>query len=577
MRKELIDFRLHMKEKGVDAYIVPSTDFHGSEYVNDYFKCRQFISGFTGSAGTLVITAEEAWLWTDGRYFLQASEQLQGSGIGLMKMGEPDTPSIEAYLEKAVPKDGTIGFDGRVIDCTFGNKLEQIAKVSFEEDLAGDIWHNRPSLSASKIYELPLSVTGESFASKLERLRFLMKARGADYHLITKLEEIAWLFNLRGADIKHTPVFYSFALIGLKKAYLYVMDESFAYAGEAEVKPYTDFFADIKKLAAEAVLLDENTVSYGLVKALPKDVRIINMCNPVEAMKGLKNQIETANTKSAHLKDGAAMAEFIFWLKQNIGKTEITELSAAAYLEACRRAQKGCYDLSFETICGYMENGAIVHYIPTEETNRKLDARGFFLVDSGGQYEDGTTDITRTIVLGPLTQQMKVHYTTVLKCHISLAMEEFSMGTTGKQLDERTRQPLRTLGLDYNHGTGHGVGHLLSVHEGPQNIGPKSGNQLPIEPGMITSNEPGVYLEGEYGIRLENEILCRKQPDGLLGFETITLCPFDREAILPELLTERELQWLNRYHGQVYEKIAPMVSSETACWLKEATKEICRN
>ena len=349
------------------------------------------------------------------------------------------------------------------------------------------------------------------------------------------------------------------------------MDETFR---EEDARPYFQIFEDIKTLPEGTILLDESIVSYALVRSLPENVRIINESNPVAMMKALKNEVEISSTKNAHLKDGAAMVNFIYWLKHTSGKETITEMSAADYLEKCRKEQEGFHDLSFTTISAYMPNAAHPHYEATPESNQILKAEGFYLVDSGGQYEDGTTDITRTIALGPLSQKMKEHYTAVLRCHIRLAMTKFPIGTTGGELDTLTRKPLRDLGLDYNHGTGHGVGHLLSVHEGPQTISSKPGFDTPFYHSMITSNEPGVYLEGEYGIRLENEILCVEEPGGQLAFETITFCPFDRDAILPELLAEEERAWLNNYHKEVFEKIAPRVSAEVADWLCEVTKEI---
>lgn len=579
MREQLTALRNLMAQKGIDAYIIPTTDFHGSEYVNDYFKCRKYISGFTGSAGTLVITHTEAYLWTDGRYFLQAAAQLADSGIGLMKMGEAGVPTILEYLKEHLSQEQTIGFDGRVIDFRLGCELEKISHVGYDMDLAGDVWPDRPSIRPSSIYPLPADVTGETSASKLSRVRSVMKDKNADYHLITKLEDIAWLFNLRGRDVANTPVFFSFALITQTRAFLYVMDESFT--GE-DVRPYFQIFEDVKTLRPGRILLDDSVVSYALIRSLPPDVEVIPGSNPTELMKALKNETEISCTKNAHLKDGAAMVKFICWLKESMAEykeekdsTEtISEISAADYLEQCRRQQEGCYDLSFSTISGYMENGAIIHYDPTEETNKTLKPEGFLLVDSGGQYEDGTTDITRTIVLGPLSQQMKEHYTAVLLCHIALADCRFPAATSGAVLDELARRPLRAIGLDYNHGTGHGVGHLLSVHEGPQTISPKAGNRQVFYPGMITSNEPGVYLENLYGIRLENEILCIEEESGMLKFETITWCPFERDAILPQMMTQEELDWLNRYHAEVYEKIAPRLDAHTAAWLKEQTAPI---
>lgn len=568
MRQQLIKLRQKMQENGIDACLIPTTDYHGSEYVNDYFKCRQYISGFTGSAGTLVVTHDEAKLWTDGRYFLQAAAQLADTGIDLMKMGQPGVPTIMQYLESALDDSKILAFDGRVMDYGFGSQLEEKFTVSYDLDLSGDIWPDRPQIVPSKIYPLDESVTGESSRSKIARVRDFMKAKGADYHLITKLEDIAWLYNLRGLDIPYNPVFFAFVLITPEEERLYVLD-----AHLEDTLPYLQIFDDIKGLPAGTMLLDENIVSYALIKSIPENVTIISDENPASLMKALKNPAEVAATKNAHLKDGAAMVNFIYWLKKSICKMEMTEISASDYLESCRMKQDGCYDLSFETIAGYGSNGAIIHYAATPETNKTLEPHGFLLVDSGGQYTDGTTDITRTIALGPLTDGMKQHYTAVLKGHIALSSAKFNSGTTGAELDILARKPLQDLGLDYNHGTGHGVGHMLSCHEGPQSISPR-GSKYPILPGTINSDEPGVYLEGEYGIRLENEILCIESPGGKLGFEPITFCPFEREAILTDILTEEERQWINNYHQDVYEKISPLVDAEIADWLAEATKEI---
>lgn len=570
MRKQLIDLREKMRQYGIDAYLIPTTDFHGSEYVNDYFKCRKYVSGFNGSAGTLVVTADEAWLWTDGRYFLQAESQLSGSGVGLMKMGQPGVPTIVEYLEKKLTAADCLGFDGRVVDCAAGEKMAEKFNLRFDVDLVGEIWPERPQIQPSSIYELPESVTGESSASKLNRLRGFMKEKGADYHLITKLEEIAWLYNLRGDDVEHTPVFFAFALVGPQEDRLYVLDETFR---RENAYPYLQIFDDLKKLSGGAILLDKNTVSYALTCAVPKSMKLITGENPAALMKSFKNPVEIASTKNAHIKDGLAMVKFIHWLKTNIGKLPMTEISASDYLEQCRRQQDGCFDISFDTISGYAENGAIIHYFATEETNKELRPEAFLLVDSGGQYSDGTTDITRTVALGPLTEEMKEHYTAVLRCHIALASAVFPAGTTGAQLDELTRKPLQVLGLDYNHGTGHGVGHILSVHEGPQVISPK-GTDHAFAPGQITSDEPGVYLKGKHGIRLENELLCVETENGFYGFEPLTFCPWEPAAILPEKLTEEERRWLNEYHRQTYEKLAPHLCEELRSWLKKETKEI---
>lgn len=575
MRQQLTSLRRKMQENHIDAYLIPTTDFHGSEYVNDYFKCRKYISGFSGSAGTLVITLKEAWLWTDGRYFLQAADQLADSGIGLMKMGQPGVPTIPEYLQTVLTGDDCLGFDGRVVDYTLGQELEKKFTLRHDVDLVGQIWADRPALKGSSIYPISDKVTGEVSRSKLARVRSFMAEKKADYHLITKMEEIAWIFNLRGDDVANTPVFFSFALIDQNRARLYVLDEAFHSEEEGvETFPYLEIFDDLGKLdGGTSILLDEKIASYSMVRAIPHSVKIIDDRDPAILMKALKNPVEIAATKNAHVKDGVAMVNFLYWVKQQIGRIPMSEISAADYLEQCRRAQEGWFDLSFGTISGYAGNGAIIHYDPTPETNKVLQPEGFLLVDSGGQYEDGTTDITRTIALGPLTDEMKEHYTTVLRCNIDLAMAKFNAGTTGAQLDEIARKPLRDVGLDFNHGTGHGVGHILSCHEGPQIISPK-GTDCPLYPGMITSDEPGLYLEGQYGIRLENELLCIESPSEMYAFETITLCPFDRDAILPELLTDEELTYLNDYHQRVRQILTPLLSDEAAEWLAEQTKPI---
>lgn len=572
MKEELLALHREMGKRGIDAYLVPTTDFHGSEYVNDYFKCRKYVSGFTGSAGTLLVTNDFAGLWTDGRYFLQAEKQLQGSGISLMRINQPGVLSIREYLAENLKPESVVAFDGRVVDADFGMSLETDYNIEYDMDLVGEIWKERPVLRGSEIYKLPPEVVGETAESKLKRLRLAMEEKGADYHIITGLEEIAWLYNLRGSDVSHTPVFFAFSIISRDEDRLYTLYPIAKVLEGRESLPYFQFFEDIKELKKGSLLLDTKKASYTLVKSLPENVEIISDVDPVEAMKAVKNQTELRCTENAHIKDGTAMVQFIFWLKSNVGKTAISEISAADKLETLRRQQTGCFDLSFDTISGYMENGAIVHYTPTPDTDRQLRPEGLLLVDSGGQYEDGTTDITRTIALGPLTDEMREDYTTVLKSNLELSMAAFEQGTTGAQLDELARKPLRARGLDFNHGTGHGVGHILSVHEGPNRISP-TGGDWPILPGMITTDEPGVYKEGAYGIRLENELLCVEK-DGALAFEPITLCPFDRDAILPEMLSEEERKYLNAYHEKVYRVLESRLETEVRSWLKEQTEEL---
>ena len=580
MREQIAALRAVMKRHGIDAYLVPSGDFHGSEYVNKFFKCRQFLSGFTGSAGTLLVTDDWAGLWTDGRYFLQAEAQLAGSGITLMKEREPDVPSIPEFLAEHLPEGSCLGFDGRVVNCREGESFAAKYRLRTDLDLAGDVWTDRPALNAAEVYRLSTEVTGESSESKLFRLRSAMREMGADRHLLTSLEDIAWLYNLRGNDVKCTPVFFAFALVDGEKDRLYVLDESMRKGRlseflpeTTEVLPYFQVFDDVKKLEGGKILLDKSGVSYAAAKAVPETVEIIDGQNPSTRMKSLKNDVEIECTKNAHRKDGAAMVEFIRWVKETVSSgTELSELDAAAHVRRCRSRQDGFRGLSFDTIAGYGPNGAIVHYSVTEETSLKLKPEGFLLVDSGGQYEDGTTDITRTIALGPLTDEMKEHYTRVLKGHIALAKARFSRTASGAELDELARRPLLDYGLNYNHGTGHGVGHLLSVHEGPQTISPR-GTGCTFLPGMITSDEPGLYLEGKYGIRLENEVLCVEE-EGMLRFEPLTWCPWERDAIAVELLSTEEIKWVDDYHKAVFDVLHPYLDEDTAAWLKAITRPL---
>ena len=578
MRETLTALRGAMKAQNIDGYLVPTTDFHGSEYVNKYFKCREWLSGFTGSAGTLLVTAEEAKLWTDGRYFLQAAQQLAGSGIDLMKEGEPGVPTIAEYLEANFPDGGCLGFDGRVVNAQEGEAFAAKYRLRVDLDLAGELWTDRPLLKAAPIYGLPLEVTGETAESKLQRIREAMKAAGADCHLVTRLETIAWMYNLRGDDVKNTPVFFAFAIIEADRDRLYVLDESFAGSQAAaslpettEILPYFQAYEDVKKLQGGKILLNKNGVGYALTSFLPENMEIIDRRDPAELMKAVKNPVEIACTREAHRKDGAAVVQFIRWLKAELAAgRKVTEIDAGAYVDQRRAEKDGYLEPSFTTIAGYGSNGAIVHYSATEETNKVIKPEGFLLVDSGGQYMDGSTDITRTIAAGPLTDEMKKHYTLVLKGHIALELVKFDGKVSGADLDHMARKPLLEQGLNYNHGTGHGVGHILSIHEGPNTINPRAVN-VEILPGMITSDEPGLYLEGAYGIRLENEILCVDAGEGLRGFEPLTWCPWERNAIDKTMLSTEEIEWVDDYHKKVYCQLAPYLDQETCQWLAEMT------
>ena len=604
--------RALIKKNNIDAYLVPSDDDHASEYVNDHFKCREWISGFTGSAGTALVTANGAWLWTDGRYFLQAEDELRGTGVTLMKMNEPGVPTIKAFicdLAAAASSDGeknsagkkasangfTLGFDGNTMTAAAAEDLKKDCPVRIisDKDLIGELWKDRPALEPSDIWEFPLESSGKSFEDKLSDVRLEMGGEGAEVLLISDLMEIAWLFNLRGSDILHTPVFYAYAIVTDDDCFLFTLPGAVSEKLEQNLEAlgvtlmdYHDTAGTLQFLTrhGETLWADKAKTSYALIRGTSD---IIDKPTPIEIMKALKNETEIAATEHAHLKDGLAETKFIYWLKQKAAELaengtvspeepgvtpdgKLTELSCSDKLASLRRAQDGCFDLSFPTIAGYMSNGAIIHYEPTPESDTEIKAAGVLLVDSGGQYIDGTTDITRTIAVGPLTDKIKRYYTFVLKSHIDLAMAEFPAGTTGKELDDLTRKALQDEGLDYNHGTGHGVGHVLSVHEGPNYISKRDGDCEMVR-GMITSDEPGVYIEGEFGIRIESEILCVKKEGSKRGFKVITLVPLERDAIMPELLTEKERTWLNDYHARVYSEISPYLTSEEAEWLQKET------
>lgn len=594
MRRELELLREKMRETGVDACLIPTSDFHGSEYVGDYFKCREYISGFTGSAGTLVVTLDEAGLWTDGRYFLQAAKQLEGSGIMLRKERQPGVPAIEEYLKQTLKRGETLGFDGRCIMQDSSEKLitqlnAQGVAVRTDIDLTGAVWKNRPELSAQPVWPLPVEYAGESSESKIKRVREFLVEKKADYFLLTSLEDIAWLLNMRGNDVESTPVILSYLLLGEKKLTWYVQEKCLSEKIKIlldmqgiKAAPYAQIYADVKELPEDAsIYYDKSAVNTALVSSLPEKVKKIEGVNPTFLFKAKKNPVEVENERNAHIKDGVAVTKFIYWLKSQIGKTKITEISAAEQLEQFRNTQEHYVEPSFAPIIAYKEHGAIVHYSATKESDVELKPESFVLADTGGHYLEGTTDITRTIALGSLTQEEKEMYTTVLKGHIQLEMARFLQGCSGQSLDVLARTPLWEKGLDYNHGTGHGVGYLLSVHEGPNSFRYRPSvngrNDCVFEEGMITSDEPGIYLEGKFGIRLENMIVCQKDMENDYGsflcFDALTLVPFERSAIIAKELSTKEKEWLNKYHQKVFETIAPYLTEEEAGWLREETQE----
>lgn len=587
--------RAEMKKRNIDMYIVPTSDFHESEYVGDYFKARKYITGFTGSAGTAVITMTEAGLWTDGRYFIQAEKQLSGTPVTLFKMGEEGVPTVKEYVEKNLKEGACLGFDGRVINAADGASYEEIVKkkqgtVYVTEDLVGIIWKERPQLPMNPVFILEEKYAGESAKSKLARVREKMQEKQTGIHILTSLYDIAWLFNIRGGDIACVPVVLSFAAVTMQEAYWFIheevlSDELKAYCGEngIVIKPYEAIYDYAEEIpAGETVLLDKNMVNYRICHSLKSEVTVISDSNPTELMKAVKNETELKNIRNAHIKDGVAFTKFMYWLKNNIGKMKITEISASDYLEERRREQDLFVDLSFETISAYGANAAMMHYCATPESDAELKPEGFLLVDSGGHYLDGSTDITRTMALGTLTEEEKFHFTTVCRSNLNLAAAKFLYGCRGTNLDILSRGPLWNLGLDYKCGTGHGIGYLLNVHEGPNGfrwkIVPERNDSCVMEEGMVTTDEPGVYLEGKYGIRTENELICKKAEKNEYGqfmeFETITYAPIDLDAILPEEMTGTERKLLNDYHKMVYEKISPYLEPEEKEWLKEYTREI---
>ena len=579
-----------MQRKKVDAYIIPTADFHQSEYVGDYFKCREYMSGFTGSAGTLVITLDKAGLWTDGRYFIQAESQLKGSGITLYRMGEEDVPGIYDFLLEELPDGGCIGFDGRVISAKQGENLERLAdkkggRIICDEDLVDYIWKDRPKLSSEPAFLLSDEVTGESRLSKIAGIREKLIEDDIYAHIITSLDDIAWILNIRGADVLYNPVVLSYLVITADSCILFiqqdVLDESiqdiFAFEG-IELRDYGSFFKYISTVR-ERVLIDKKRISFSVLKTLSA-AKIIDADNPSMLMKAVKNEAEISGMRAAHIKDGLAVARFMNWLKTNIGKMPITEISAAEKLEEFRKESEDYLMPSFETISAYGSNGAIVHYAPTEKTNKKLETKSFLLVDSGGQYVNGTTDITRTYALGELSCEQRLHYTAVVKGMLALADAKFKYGCSGVNLDYIARQYLWRLGLDYNHGTGHGVGFILNVHEGPNGFRWRepSGNGAVLEPGMITSDEPGIYITDRYGIRIENLILCTEKEKNeygrFLGFEHLTMAPVDLDAIDISSMEREDVERLNNYHKLVYEALSPYMSVEERVWLGEYTREI---
>ena len=606
IRDRLDALRKLMKERGMDAYMIPTADFHESEYVGEHFKCREYMTGFTGSAGTALITMDEACLWVDGRYYVQAAAQLKDSTVTMMKMGQEGVPSLRAYLEDKMPEGGCLGFDGRVVNAAEGLALEEMlrergARISYGEDLAGMIWQERPELSAEPAWVLDERYAGKSALDKIADVREAMEKVHASVHVLTSLDDIAWLLNIRGNDILYNPVVLSYALVTMDQLYLFVNSsvlegKAYPYLEDEKgisvreylertgvtVMPYDGVYDMVEGLKNEKVLLEKCRINYAVYRLIDGSNKVIDRINPTASMKAVKNDVEIENEKRAHIKDGVAMTKFIYWLKKNTGRIPMDEISVSDYLGKLRMDQEGCIGLSFATISAYGAHGAMCHYSATPESSIPLEPRGLYLIDSGGQYYEGTTDITRTIAMGPVTDEEKEHFTLVLMSMLRLGDVKFLHGCRGLSLDYAAREPLWRRGLNYEHGTGHGVSYLSSVHERPNGIRfkmvPDRQDNAVMEAGMITSDEPGVYIEGSHGIRTENLVLCvedeKNEYGQFLRFEYLTYVPIDLEVIDREIMSERDVELLNRYHEQVYEKISPYLDEDERVWLAEATRAV---
>ena len=591
--KRVQKLRSLMAEKGIDAYVVPTADFHQSEYVGEHFKARKFITGFSGSYGTAVITKDDGCLWTDGRYFFQAENQLSGSGIRLMKMFVGDTPSITEYLQANIPEGGCVGFDGRVLSMGEGQEYEEALsakniRISYSDDLIDTIWEDRPALSKKPAFFLEEKYSGESSASKLARVRAAMREHGADTHIIASLDDVCWLLNIRGDDVDFFPLLLSYAIVTEDRVELYVDDTKLdgrihqeLEKNNVSIHPYNDIYEDIKKLSADSTaMIDPLKMNYALYKNIP--CRIVEAANPTILMKAMKNDVELENVREAHIKDGIAITKFMHWVKTRYDKEPITELSSAAKLTELRAAQDGYISDSFEPLCAFADHAAMMHYSPSEESDVQLKSGAFFLNDTGGGYRQGSTDITRTFVLGSVDQQMKKYFTAVVRAMMRLSRARFLYGCYGYNLDVLARGPIWDLDLDYQCGTGHGVGYLGNIHEPPTGfrwyVVPSKNEHHQLEEGMVITDEPGIYEDGQFGIRIENEFIVRKGTKNKYGqfmyFETVTFAPIDLDGIDPEEMSRDEREWLNNYHKDVYKKIGPHLTDEEREWLKEYTRAI---
>lgn len=580
--------RDYMKTCGVYAFISPSTDPHSGEYVPEHWESRKWISGFTGSAGTAVITDNDGGVWTDSRYFIQAEEQLSGTGLKLFKDRLPETPSISEWLNKVLKPGDSVGFDGWVNTVSEVQEIQKaLAKnnISYKmiNDPYKDIWLDRPSIPHNKPFILGMEYTGESCQSKIKRIKEAYQKNQADGIVLSALDEIAWTLNLRGNDVHCNPVFVSYLIITNKETTLYIIKEKItedvsSYLSSCGIvcKEYDEIETDLRNYNGNNIQMSYNT-NYAIFNAARSNAEVILHDSPVLYFKSIKNDTEIEGFRNAMTRDGVAMVKFLYWLEKSVGKENINEVTIDKKLTELRSQQQHFKGISFDTIAGYQEHGAIVHYEATEESALTLKPEGLLLLDSGAQYTDGTTDITRTIPLGETSLEQKKDYTLVLKGFIDVCMIEFPYGTCGTQLDILARQAMWKEGINYGHGTGHGVGHFLNVHEGPHQM---RMNYMPaiLLPGMTLTNEPGIYKAGRHGVRTENTMLIVKSKSTEFGefykFDQLTLCPISKQTIIKEMLTKEEIQWLNNYHKLVFEKISPFLEGEELSWLKDATSEL---
>jgi len=592
MRTTIVDLRRVMQREGIDAWISPSSDAHQSEYPTEYDKCRRFLSGFTGSAGTLLVMKEEAYLWTDGRYFLQAENELKDSGITLMKMGEPGVPTLDELLEEKLKSGEVLGFNGSLLSFSEGKVIagkvvKNGVKLAIGKEITDEVWTERPKRPHTKVFILEEKYAGKSAAKKISEVRERMKGR--DLLIVSSLSDIAWITNLRAFDIKCNPLFLSYFILESDKATLFIQEEALSdevrkYLDEngIDIKSYDNFDENVANIKNKQIIFDEADVSYKTFISISKKEnanKLYSVLSPVTYLKNIKNDIEVLNMKKSHIRDGVYMAKYIYWLKNQVKNgAKLTEKTASDYLDNLRRGDELFLDLSFPTISGYADNGAIVHYEAEYETAKKLEAKGLYLFDSGATYKDGTTDVTRTISLGENTYEEKLHYTLVTIGMLRLLNTIFKRGAIGVCLDIKAREALWEHGLDYNHGTGHGVGFVNTVHEAPTSIRNKINKDvfrnLEFEPGMIMSDEPGVYISGKHGIRMEILMTVADRGEGFLGFEPLTMAPIDSEPLLVDVMTKKDIEFYNKYQKQVYDSISYGLSEEEKAWLKEITKEI---